>query len=276
LPAEIRLDNELVARGLARSRNQAQALIRDGLVMVAGLDSPKPSSLVAESTIINLNAEPPFVSRAANKLMAAFAAFQLPSLENLAVIDIGASTGGFTQVALRHSAQVVVSVDVGRGQLAQELVLDDRVISLEATDARSLTLELLKQLHLQRFSQDLPDIGLVTIDVSFISVTHLLPVLFELFPAANFVVLIKPQFEVGKHRLGRGGIVSNQQDHRSVLARVALLASELRFAVRGAIKSPIQGTQGNTEYLLWITKQVPNDERELASQVPSWIDPLFV
>lgn len=276
LPAETRLDSALVTRGLARSRNQAQSLIKDGFVEVSGLVAPKSSSLVSDLTEIVITAPRPFVSRGANKLLAAFAAFDLPKLSGRAVVDVGASTGGFTQVALAQSASVVFSVDVGRGQLASELQTDNRVISLEATDARSLTLAFLRDQYSMRNAAELPPIGLVTVDVSFISVTHVLPKLFEHFPEANFVVLVKPQFEVGKQRLGRGGIVSNQSDQRTVLKQVALFSAKLAFTVQDAIVSPIQGVHGNTEFLLWITRQVQVDGQELEPRAPRSFDHLFI
>ncbi len=230
-----RLDQLLVARGLAESRTQAQRFIEAGEVRVDGVVVDKPGTKVAHDAEIAVEARRAFASRGGLKLQAALDAFAVPVAGRVA-LDVGASTGGFTDVLLQRGAARVYAVDVGYGQLAWELRQDPRVVVMERVNIR----------HLESLPEP-PD--LVVIDVSFISLKLVLPAVKELAPRADVVALIKPQFEVGKGQVGKGGVVRDPAQHRTVLREVLRWAREHGFAVRGLIRSPIQGPAGNVEFL---------------------------
>ena len=237
-----RLDSALTARGLCSSRNRAQAMITEGFVCVNGTVCMKASKKVDDSDIITLTGSLPFVGRGGYKLRYALSEFGL-SVQGMTCLDIGASTGGFTDCLLQNGAQKVIAADVGHDQLAEELKQDPRVISLEGTDIRTLSPE----------SVGLP-VDLAVCDVSFISLTQVLPFIPPLLkPNGKAVVLVKPQFEAGKSAVGKNGIVRDPKVHRQVLRTICEAAKANGFEVQGECESPIKGGSGNTEYLLFLS-----------------------
>jgi 23S rRNA (cytidine1920-2'-O)/16S rRNA (cytidine1409-2'-O)-methyltransferase len=237
-----RLDQLLVDRGLADSRTQAQALILAGKVRVGDGDAArrdhKPGDTVDSASTIDVEEREPYVSRGGHKLAAALDAFAIDP-RGMTTLDVGASTGGFTDVLLQRGARHVYALDVGRGQLAESLRRDDRVTSHERTNARALT------------ATTLPEpIDLAVIDVSFISLDKVLqPVMATLHPKAPIVALVKPQFEAGKGRTDRG-VVRDPAIHREVLERVTEHARTLGLGTRDVIASPLLGSEGNREFLV--------------------------
>jgi 23S rRNA (cytidine1920-2'-O)/16S rRNA (cytidine1409-2'-O)-methyltransferase len=236
---KLRLDRLLVERGLAESREKAQALIMAGEVLVAGQKASKPGHTVESDAAVEVLARPPYVSRGGLKLAGALRHWSL-DVAGLTALDIGASTGGFTDALLQAGAARVHAVDVGAGQLAWQLRTDPRVVLHEGINARALAFE---------------DIGepvdFLTCDVSFISVTLILPAAVPLLrPAGQMVILIKPQFEVGKGQVGKGGIVRDPALHQAACRRVADAVSAFGFATE-IMDSPILGAEGNQEFLLY-------------------------
>jgi 23S rRNA (cytidine1920-2'-O)/16S rRNA (cytidine1409-2'-O)-methyltransferase len=238
---KIRLDQLLVTRGLAQSRTQAQALILAGRVAVEGASAAKAGTPVAEDAAITLKEAPRFVSRGGEKLAAALDHF-LVSPAGKVALDAGASTGGFTQVLLSRGAVKVYAVDVGYGQLDQTLRRDPRVISLERRNLRLLPPEAVPE-----------PIDLITLDLSFISLTLVLPRLRDfLRPGGEVLAMVKPQFEVGKGKVGKGGVVRDPQLQQEAVAKVAAAAAALEFQVSPAFPSPLKGPKGNQEYFLYL------------------------
>lgn len=234
-----RLDLEIVRRGLAPSRERAQALILGGRVRVAAVERPKPGAQVTEETVIEVDAEAAWVSRGAVKLLGALDAFKL-SCQGRVCIDIGSSTGGFTEVLLARGASRVYAFDSGVGQLHERLRQDPRVILSERTNARHLSAEALPEQP-----------TLATMDVSFISTLKILPALRNLLAdGADLVSLVKPQFEAGRAEVGGGGIVRDPTVHTRVMLRVAAGAEALGFRVMSVCRSPIDGVSGNREFFL--------------------------
>ncbi len=242
--AKERLDKLLVARGLAESREKAQALILAGEVYVEGQRVDKAGTKVPQEARIEVRREVlPYVSRGGLKLEHALKAFGL-KVEGLVCADLGASTGGFTDCLLKHGAQKVYAVDVGRGQLHFRLREDPRVVVMEGINARYLKAE------------DLPEpVDLITIDVSFISLTKILPAAVKLLkPGGLIVALIKPQFEVGRGRVGKGGVVRDPALHQEVIAKIKDFAQELGLEVLGLTESPLLGPAGNKEFLILLRR----------------------
>ncbi|WP_414652705.1 TlyA family RNA methyltransferase [Hyphomicrobium sp.] len=243
----MRLDQTLVARGLAPSRARAQDLIRRGFVRVGGRTCDKLARDVPDDALIEISSEAPgYVSRGAEKLTAALDRFALDPA-GVVALDVGASTGGFTEVLLERRAERVYAVDVGTAQLHPRLRNDPRVVSLENCDGRALTREIVPV-----------PVGAIVIDVSFISVTkvlgHVLPLAAH---GAWLVVLVKPQFEVGRERIGGGGIVRDDAARRDALQSVrAWLESQSGWRVVGDMVSPIAGGSGNAEYLVGALRDV--------------------
>ena len=244
-----RLDSELVRRGLARSRQDACDLVAAGRVLVGGTVAEKVASQVADSAAITVaDAEQgrSYASRGAGKLLGALAAFTPMGLEiaDRRCLDAGASTGGFTDVLLTHGARQVVCVDVGYGQLVWRLQSDPRVLVRDRTNVRDLTIEV----------TDGP-VQVVVADLSFISLRLVLPALVRVAdPDADFVLMVKPQFEVGKERLGSGGVVRNPEHRADAVVAVARLAAELGWACAGVCTSPLPGPSGNVEFFLWLNR----------------------
>lgn len=235
-----RLDKLMVERGLAPSREKAQALIMAGQVVVGDHAAVKAGQQVAAEVAIRIKGEQmPFVSRGGLKLAQGLEAFRIDPAGRIA-IDVGASTGGFTDCLLQRGVQQVYAVDVGYGQLAWKLREDPRVVVLEKTNIRHLQPEQL---------EPLPD--LAVIDASFISLSLVLPPTLALLQRpAEVVALIKPQFEVGKGAVGKGGIVRDPKLHDEVLATMKQLAKELGVELLGICDSPITGADGNREFLM--------------------------
>ena len=236
--AKARIDQLLVDRGLAESREKAQALILAGEVMVNGQKADKPGRTVAADARVEVTGRLPYVSRGGIKLAAALDAFGI-DVRGMVAIDIGASTGGFTDCLLQRGAARVHAVDTGAGQIDWKLRTDARVVLHENVNARYLEVSEIGELA-----------DLIVCDVSFISVTLLLP----RFPAllkedGQFVVLIKPQFEAGREHVGKGGIVRDAGIHEACCAKVREAAESLLFRTQ-IIRSPILGTEGNQEFLL--------------------------
>jgi len=231
-----------VARGLAETRARAQALILAGRVSVGGAAAAKAGSLVpAEAEIAVRAPASQYVSRGGEKLAAALAHFQVSPAGKVA-LDAGASTGGFTHVLLTQGAHRVYAVDVGYGQLDASLRRDPRVVALERRNLRLLP------------RGDVPEpVDLITLDLSFISLTLVLPKILEfLKPRGEVLALVKPQFEVGKGKVGKGGVVRDPQLQQEAVAKVAGAAAILGFQVSPAFASPLKGPKGNQEYFLYL------------------------
>ncbi len=246
--SQMRLDLALVERGLARSRNQAAALIESGRVFINGREAKKSSQQVgAELEIVVLQAED-YVSRAGHKLAFALKEFDIDVRGKLC-LDIGASTGGFTDVLLRNGAGQVIALDVGHDQISPALLEDSRVINLEGVNARELSTAQLAKLSGLRLDQK--SIGIVVADLSFISLTLVLEQIVAVAPKAEFVLLIKPQFEVGKNSLEASGIVNDYRLRASAIRQVVEAAKVSGLGLHGLSRSPLPGTHGNQEYLAW-------------------------
>jgi 23S rRNA (cytidine1920-2'-O)/16S rRNA (cytidine1409-2'-O)-methyltransferase len=239
-----RADLLLVERGLFDSRAKARAAIEAGRVLAGGTAVRRPSDLLDDLSEITAQPAHPWVGRAALKLAHALDLWPI-TIEGRSVLDVGASTGGFTEVCLDRGAAHVCAVDVGRGQLHPKLASDSRVQSLEATDARDLDAARLGFV---------PD--LVVCDVSFISLSKALPRALDLAaPGADLVVLVKPQFEVGPALVGKGGLVKDEAARARALEEAQTFLVESGWTVRDKAQSPITGGDGNVEFLVWATKQ---------------------
>ena len=242
-----RLDLSLVERGLVPSRTKAQALIMARRVKVAGEHVTKPGTMIREESTIEIDQpEHPWVSRGGVKLAGALDHFGIDPA-GLVVADIGASTGGFTHVMLGRGAARVYAIDVGYGQLDQSLREDERVVVIERFNARYLTRD------------DLPElVSVISIDVSFISLALILPAAVSILdPDGVVIALIKPQFEVGRENVGKGGIVRDEKARLATVDKVTRAALELGLVRRGLIESPIRGAEGNVEYLVYLHRRPP-------------------
>ena len=242
--ARKRADVLLVERGLFESRAKARAAIEAGGVSVDGRVLAKAAEVIDETAEVVAVAAHPWVGRGALKLAHALALWPVATADRI-VLDVGASTGGFTEVCLAGGAARVFAVDVGRGQLHPKLAADPRVVSLEATDARRLTPELIPE----------PP-QLVVTDVSFINLEKALPAALALAVAgADLVALVKPQFEVGRERIGKGGVVKDEAARQAALDGVAAFLEASGWAVQATADSPVEGGDGNREFLLWARKR---------------------
>jgi 23S rRNA (cytidine1920-2'-O)/16S rRNA (cytidine1409-2'-O)-methyltransferase len=238
-----RLDTLVASRGLAESREKASRLILAGQVTVDGQRVDKPGALVGAAAVVAVTDGSKFVSRGGDKLAPVLQDFAV-SPKGRICLDVGASTGGFTHCLLELGATRVYAVDVGHGQLDPRLRADGRVVVMEKTNARTLSPALFV---------DAPE--LATVDVSFISLEKVLPAIFNvLAPAGEVVALVKPQFEIGKGLVGKGGVVRDAAHHRTVLNRVARFAVLHGWHVRGVASSPLRGPKGNREFFLHVTK----------------------
>ena len=243
MPAKIkpqRLDIVLTTRGLVESRALAQRLIMAGQVRVDGQMVLKPSVLVAETVSLEVIQGPPYVSRGGEKLAGAFEVFNL-DVSGLVCADVGASTGGFTDCLLQNGAAKVYAIDVGSGILHWKIRQDSRVVVMEGTNAR--------------YVEHLPEtVSFITVDVSFISLKTILPVVKGWFGQAGgtIIALIKPQFEAGREEVARGdGVIRDRNVHRRILDEVLQFAIQEEFGPRGLVRSPLVGPKGNVEFLAW-------------------------
>jgi 23S rRNA (cytidine1920-2'-O)/16S rRNA (cytidine1409-2'-O)-methyltransferase len=247
-----RLDAELVRRGLARSRDQASDLVASGRVRVSGQAATKPATQVeagAPIVVADAEAGPTYVSRGGHKLAGALDHFGRHGLDvtGRRCLDAGASTGGFTDVLLRAGVAHVVAVDVGYGQLAWALQQDPRVTVLDRTNVRDL-----------EPSHTGGPVDLVVADLAFISLTVVLPALARCATSdADLVLMVKPQFEVGRERLGAGGVVREAEHRADAVRTVAAAAWRLGLGVAGVVASPLPGPSGNVEYFLWLRRGGP-------------------
>lgn len=262
-PRRLRLDAELVRRGQARSRDHAAELIAAGRVTVQGQKATKPATAVATDADLVVRDDPDkpdYVSRGGHKLAGALAAFAGTGLvvAGRRCLDAGASTGGFTDVLLRSGAAEVVAVDVGYGQLAWSLQSDDRVTVHDRTNIRDLTPELIGG-----------PVDLVVGDLSFISLRLVLDALISVTrPDGDLVLMVKPQFEVGKERLGKGGVVRDPDHRRDAVLLVAQDAAARGWGAVGVAVSPLPGPAGNVEFFLWLRAGLPTvGETEIAGEV---------
>ncbi|WP_139489313.1 TlyA family RNA methyltransferase [Brevibacillus dissolubilis] len=253
-----RLDVLLVEKGHFETRAKAQGAIMAGLVLVAGDRCDKPGTKFPEDVAITVKGDiHPYVSRGGLKLEKALKTFGI-DMNGRIMMDIGASTGGFTDCALQHGATKVYAIDVGYGQLAWTLRQDERVVVMERTNFRHLDPD--------AFTHEKPDVA--SIDVSFISLKLILPVLYRfLKDGGDVLALVKPQFEAGKENVGKNGIVRDPEIHKQVLTQIASFSSTLGFTVAGISFSPITGGEGNIEFLMHLKKEAP----ALTSDEPEWL-----
>lgn len=242
--AKERLDALLVKRNLVQSRERAKTTIMAGLVLVDGQKVDKAGTMVKpEAEIRVLGNTLPYVSRGGLKLEKAIREFGV-SLQGKVAADIGASTGGFTDCMLQNGAVKVFAIDVGYGQLAWSLRTDERVVNMERTNVRNVTPEQLGQ-----------PVDLASIDVAFISLEKVLPSVREMLqPEGEIVALIKPQFEAGREKVGKKGVVREPSVHEEVIFRVLALARQMELTPKALTYSPVKGPEGNIEYLVWLAK----------------------
>ncbi|XVS62771.1 TlyA family RNA methyltransferase [Actinosynnema sp. CA-299493] len=259
MPRRARLDAELVRRGLARSREHASQLVAEGRVTVRGTVATKPATAVELDTalVVRETDDPNYASRGAHKLVGALEAFDGVDVKGRRCLDAGASTGGFTDVLLREGARQVVAADVGRGLLDWRLRTDDRVVVKDRTNVRSLTPE---------------DIGgpveLVVADLSFISLRLVLPALAAcLDEEGDLLPMVKPQFEVGKERLGSGGVVRDPGLRAEAVLDVVASAAGLGLRLHGVTASPLPGPSGNVEFFVWLRRGEPLDAADATALV---------
>ena len=258
---KVRLDVLLVERGLAESRAKAQAMIMAGQIRVADQVTLKPATAVSADSVLTVDSGPRFVSRGGEKLDAALEAFHI-DVSGLTCVDVGSSTGGFTDCLLQRGAAKVYAIDVGKGILHWKLRNDRRVVVMEETNAR--------------YVESLPEpVSLVTVDASFISLKILLAVVKKWNiggkakeERGEIVALIKPQFEAGKKDVARGdGVIRDPEIHRQVLLDVLGFAQTEGFQIRGLIKSPLLGPKGNAEFLVWLNQSPTKENGEELGQL---------
>jgi 23S rRNA (cytidine1920-2'-O)/16S rRNA (cytidine1409-2'-O)-methyltransferase len=253
-----RLDMILVDRQLCESQQLAQRLIQAGEVKVNHQVIDKPGTSIDVTAIVELKIKPPYVSRGGEKLLKALQTFPIDVTDRVC-LDGGISTGGFTDCLLQHGAKQVYGVDVGYGQVAWKVRQDPRLVLRERTNLRHLTPE-----DLYRTDTDRPDLGVA--DVSFISLTKVLPAMWQLMVAPReIILLVKPQFEVGRDRLGEKGVVRDPADHASAIVRVLASAQTLGWHYNGLTWSSLVGPAGNIEYLLWMRQDATIAAPELAT-----------
>jgi len=244
-----RLDKFLVEKGIVQSRERARALILAGRVAVEGRTIDKPGTQIEREAKLQLRGEDqPYVSRGGIKLEGAFDAFKIDP-KGMVVMDVGASTGGFTDCVLQRGAKKVYAVDVGYGQLAWKLQKDTRVVNLERRNIRYLKREEVEE-----------EMDLILIDTSFISIEKFLSHLLQFLKKEGIILgLIKPQFEVGKGEVGKGGVVRDAILHQKVIERISNFSRGLRLSVLGVIESPIPGPKGNKEFFIYLRKEKSQD-----------------
>jgi 23S rRNA (cytidine1920-2'-O)/16S rRNA (cytidine1409-2'-O)-methyltransferase len=255
-----RLDAELVRRKLARSREQAAALVAAGRVQVRGSVAQKVATMIDPADPVLVTGEDPadeYVSRGSHKLAGALAAFTGLTVAGRRCLDAGASTGGFTDVLLRAGARQVVAVDVGYGQLAWPIRTDARVVVFERTNVRTLTPDVIGG-----------PVDLTVADLSFISLRLVLPALAACTdPAGDLALMVKPQFEVGRERVGTGGVVRDPDLRAEAVLDVTAAGAELGLGVAGVTASPLPGPSGNVEFFVWFRRGAPPADEELVRAV---------
>ena len=241
---KIRLDKYLFEHNMVPSRARGQALIMSGIVYVNDVKADKAGDMVSEDARVEIRgSDIPYVSRGGLKLEKAFGCFPL-DLNNKICMDIGASTGGFTDCLLQNGAAKVYAVDVGRGQLDWKLRTDERVVNMERTNIRYVTAE-----------QVADPIAFFSVDVSFISLKHIFPVAYAIsVPECTGVCLVKPQFEAGREKVGKKGVVREAETHKEVIVQAIAHANANGFTAAGLSFSPIKGPEGNIEFLLYVIK----------------------
>jgi 23S rRNA (cytidine1920-2'-O)/16S rRNA (cytidine1409-2'-O)-methyltransferase len=271
--AKKRLDLVLVEMELVETRSLAQRLVMAGKVRINGEPAVKPSQFVQDGATVTLDSGPRFVSRGGEKLAAAMETFPV-SVQGLVCADVGASTGGFTDCLLQNGAAKVYAVDVGHGILAWTLRNDPRVVVMEQTNAR----------HVEKLDEP---VSLVVMDVSFISLKILLPVIRQWFPSPSgrgvrgeggggeVFALIKPQFEAGRKEVSKGkGVIRDPEIHRRVLHEILEFAQEKSYSVRGLHRSPVLGPKGNVEFLVWLGLGIPlADGDEIEAMIDAIVPP---
>ncbi len=242
---KMRLDKLLLEKGLVSSRRRAQALVMEGKVKVDDKRVTKPGTKVDESALVEiLEKDMPFVSRGGVKLAHALDHFRI-RVDGVVAMDVGASTGGFTDCLLQRGAEKVFAVDVGYGQLDWKLRNDSRVIVLERENIRYLTPEKIPE-----------PVDIAVIDVSFISLRLVIPAVEKfLAPGGKLVALIKPQFEVGKGKVGKGGVVRDPEEHRRVVAEISEFVTTAGWDLQGIVESPLLGPKGNREFFLFAVRK---------------------
>ena len=249
-----RLDVLLTEKNFFDSRARAKSMIMAGKILVNGQKIDKAGTLVAtDSEIRILGEEMPFVSRGGLKLQKALDVFKIVMSGKIAA-DVGASTGGFTDCMLQHGAKIVYAIDVGYGQLAWKLRSNTQVVNMERTNIRNVTRK--------NFYYGLPEF--ISIDVAFISLEKVLPVVYDLMDAGEVVALIKPQFEAGREHVGKKGVVRDKKIHAAVIEKVLNFAAKLGFELRGLNFSPVKGPEGNIEYLAYLAKNLSAQEFDSA------------
>ena len=252
-----RLDVLLVKRNLAASREKAKAIIMSGIVYVEGQKEDKAGSVFEDTVSVEVRGNTlPYVSRGGLKLEKAFQVFPI-QVQDFVCIDIGASTGGFTDCMLQNGAKKVYAVDVGHGQLDWKLRNDERVICMEKTNFRYVTKEQIPE-----------ELDFAATDVSFISLTKILPPAKALLKKdAYMICLIKPQFEAGREKVGKKGVVTDPKVHKEVIVNVESFAASIGFEIMGLDFSPIKGPEGNIEYLLWLKNSSDTPKRAKLEEI---------
>jgi 23S rRNA (cytidine1920-2'-O)/16S rRNA (cytidine1409-2'-O)-methyltransferase len=243
-----RIDSRLFELGMASSRSQAAQLISRGIVEVDGKRVQKPSQKVTEKQRVEVLEAKHFVSRAGFKLDNALDSFQI-SIEGRICLDIGASTGGFTDCLLQRGAAMVLALDVGTAQLVNDIAENAAVRELSNQNIREFSKD-----QMLSVSPEFEKLSVVVCDLSFISITHALPIVHSLSSELDMVALIKPQFEVGQHSLSASGVVSDWRERRRAIEQVVDESKKLGFKVMGLVRSTIKGATGNQEYLIWLNK----------------------
>jgi len=263
----VRIDVALVERGLARSRNQASTLVEANRVLINGKAAKKSSQPVEDQDKVTVLEAIDYVSRAGHKLAKALDAFSEIDLVGKTALDVGASTGGFTDVLLRRGIAKVFAIDVGHEQMVTQLFEHPKVICIEGFNARELSPQTLSERS--GVPQSQINIDVVVGDLSFISLTLVLERMLSVAPNAEFVLLVKPQFEVGKQSLSAHGLVNDHSLRAAAIKQVAEEAARLGMGIRGLERSELPGTHGNIEYVLWISAQEPVNQSKWTGRIES-------
>lgn len=263
----MRIDLVLVERGLARSRNHASTLVESNRVLINGKAARKSSQNVEENDKIAVLESIDYVSRAGHKLAKALDVFTEIDLVGKTALDVGASTGGFTDVLLRRGIAKVFAIDVGHEQMVEQLFDHPKVVCVEGFNARELSPATLAERT--GIQQSLINIDVVVADLSFISLTLVLEQMLSVAPKAEFVLLVKPQFEVGKQSLSAHGLVNDHNLRAGAIKQVTDEAARLGLGIRGLERSELPGTHGNIEYVLWISPNEPVNQSKWTDRIES-------